>query len=305
MLSAAVRDAAERRLGSLGFSVSYARHADAADRFGIAPVDLRVRDLHEAYADPAVDGILTAIGGAGCVDVLPHLDWRLLRDNPKPLCGFSDATALLNAVTHRAGTVAYCGPHFSSFAMPDPDRFQTDAFLAALTSGGFEVRPSAHWSDDAWYLRPGRARTLRRGAGWTVLSGGSARGRLVGGNLTTFGLIQGTAFSPPLAGSVLLAEDTAAVSAAQFRNRLAALALQPGAEQLRGLVIGRFQRGSGMSRRLLTGMLSSLPEVFRAIPVIADVDCGHTQPIATFALGAVVTVQAGADPSMTFERSSG
>lgn len=299
VVGAANRSAAEQRLRGLGFSVSYAQHAFAAGQFGTAPTALRVQDLHDAYADPSVDGILTAIGGAGCIELLPHLDWQLLRTNPKPLCGYSDVTALINAIVQRAGTIAYCGPHFSSFAMPDPGQFQTSGFMTAMAETDFAVRPSSYWSDDAWYEKDA-SRCIQQSAGWVVLNEGTAEGPLIGGNLTTFGLLQGTSYSPPLAGSVLLAEDTAMVTAAQFRNRLAALALQPGSGDLQGLIIGRFQRGSGVSEVLLQQLLSSLPEIFRGIPVIANVESGHTQPIATLAIGANISLSVGPQSSIAF-----
>ncbi len=111
------RKIAQERLAEMGLSVSFGRHADEIDEFASSAVEARVEDLHEAFADPAVDAVLTAIGGFNVTELLSRIDYRLIADNPKILCGFSDITALANAIYARTGLVTYSGPHFSSFGM--------------------------------------------------------------------------------------------------------------------------------------------------------------------------------------------
>jgi muramoyltetrapeptide carboxypeptidase len=56
-------------------------------------------------ADPCVHGILTALGGFSINELLPHLDWDLIAQNPKVFCGYSDITALQNAILGSTGLV--------------------------------------------------------------------------------------------------------------------------------------------------------------------------------------------------------
>ena len=65
-------------------------------------------------ADPGVHGILTALGGFSINVLLPHLDWDLIAQNPKVFCGYSDITALQNAILASTGLVTYSGPHWST-----------------------------------------------------------------------------------------------------------------------------------------------------------------------------------------------
>ena len=64
--------------------------------FQMTSVDLE--DLHNAFADKSVKGIITVIGGFNSIQLLEYLDWGVIKNNPKIFCGFSDITALNNAV---------------------------------------------------------------------------------------------------------------------------------------------------------------------------------------------------------------
>lgn len=74
-------------------------------------------DLHAAFADPAVDAILTVIGGFNASQLLTGIDYSLVAAHPKVLCGFSDVTVWSNALYAGAGLVGYSSPHYSSFGM--------------------------------------------------------------------------------------------------------------------------------------------------------------------------------------------
>jgi muramoyltetrapeptide carboxypeptidase len=124
-----------------------------------------------------------------------------------------------------------------------------------------------------------------------VLQEGEADGTIVGGNLCTLNLLQGTPFMPPLEGSVVFAEDDERVRPWDFDRNLVSLLQQPAFAGVRGLVIGRFQRATGMTRDLLAQVVASKPGP-AGLPVIANVDFGHTTSIVTFPVGGTVEVRA-------------
>lgn len=78
---------------------------------------MRIKDLHEAFLDNNVKMILTAIGGYNSNQLLRYIDYDIIKNNPQIICGFSDITALLNAIYTKSGLVTYSGPHFSNFGM--------------------------------------------------------------------------------------------------------------------------------------------------------------------------------------------
>ena len=134
-------------------------------------------------------------------------------------------------------------------------------------------------------------RRLEAGTEWWVLQEGEAAGAIVGGSLCTLNLLQGTPYLPSLDAAVVFAEDDDRVKPWDFDRYLVSLLQQPAFAGVTGLVIGRFQRETGMTRELLAQIVASKPEL-AGLPVIANVDFGHTTPIVTFPIGGTVEVRA-------------
>src|SRR4028118_54739 len=109
------RRLARERWGGLGLRCSFSANSWVMDRFDSSPVEARVSDLHEAFADPAVKGILTTLGGYNSNQLLDRLDYGLIRANPKAFCGFSDITALATAIHARIGLGTHSRPPLSPF----------------------------------------------------------------------------------------------------------------------------------------------------------------------------------------------
>jgi muramoyltetrapeptide carboxypeptidase len=81
--------------------LTFGDHVDERDDFDSSSVASRVADLHAAFADREVAGILTVIGGFNSNELLPHLDWGLIAANPKIFCGYSDITATHDFILER------------------------------------------------------------------------------------------------------------------------------------------------------------------------------------------------------------
>lgn len=138
------REIANRRLAEMGFKVTVGRHAEEMDEFSSSSIESRVEDLHEAFADPNVKGILAAIGGFNCNQLLRYLDYDLIKANPKVLCGYSDTTALGNAILAKTGLVTYSGSFYSSFGMLKGHEYELEYFQKCLLSDEkFEVTPAS------------------------------------------------------------------------------------------------------------------------------------------------------------------
>ena len=296
-----LRAAAAGRLEGLGLRVSYGGAGEVLDRFESSPVEERVAELHEAFADDGVRGMLTIIGGYNSNQLLAHLDYDLIAENPKVLCGFSDITALATAIHAKTGLVTYSGPHFSTFSMERGLRYTLDHFQRCLMRDApYDVEPADHWSDDAWYLDQ-ENRELVPNPGYEVLNEGEAGGTVLGGNLGTLALLFGTSYMPDLEGTVLLLEDDEEVKPEHFDRTLQSLIHQPGFEGVRGMVIGRFQRASNMDLETLKEIINSRPEL-DGIPVVANASFGHTTPAFTFPIGGTGTLRAHAnDPILRIE----
>ncbi|WP_241987049.1 S66 peptidase family protein [Cryobacterium sp. Sr3] len=291
----------ERRFKEMGLVLTFGQHVDERDAFDSSSIASRVADLHAAFADPDVKAILTVIGGSNSNELLPYLDWDLIASNPKILCGYSNITALQNAILARTGLVTYSGPHWSSFGMRDHFERTAAWFTQTLFDDApVNLLPSPEWTDDLWFLDQD-VRVTMPSQGWWTLQDGHAEGQIIGTNMTTIAGLQGTPYMPSLNSSILVLEDTAGTDPADFARHLTSILQLPDAVGVLGLVIGRFQTDTGMTQELLTEIISRQP-VLKDLPVLANVDVGHSSPQATFPIGGTLEITVGSNPSLQITR---
>ena len=282
---------ARERLEGLGLRLSFSTNAEVMDRFDSSPVEARVSDLHEAFADSGVRGILTTLGGYNSNGLLGYLNYDLIRANPKIFCGFSDITALATAIQARTSLVTYSGPYFTTFGMQHGIDYTMEYFERCLMrEEPLEVLPADHWSDDLWYQDQDN-RDFVPNPGYEIMYEGEAERKLLGGNLGTLCLLFGTPYMPDLEGSILLLEDDEEVNAVHFDRGLQSLIHQLGFEGVQGIVFGKFQRASNMDQDALTAIVESKRELY-GMPV-AGASFGHTTPQFTFPIGGYGRLQAG------------
>lgn len=251
--------------------------------FDSAPIASRVADLEAAFADESVDAILTTIGGFNSNELLPYLDFELIAQNPKIFCGYSDTTALLNAIYAKTGMETYMGPAYSSFKMDSGQQYQTEAWLKAVTQDSYELTPSPEWSSDAWYL-PDAPRTFYQ-TEWKVYNPGQASGIAIGGNISTLNLLTGTEFAPRPDKYILFLEEAEDDDYLIIARHLTALLQAYPNPQ--ALVFGRFPKETKMTKEILLAILDKHP-ILKKVPVLYDLDFAHTQPLFTITIGGQV-----------------
>ncbi len=285
---------ANNRFAELGLKLSFGAHVNETNDFTSSSVKSRILDLHAAFSDPAVKGILTVVGGFNSNQLLGEIDWDLIRANPKVFCGFSDITALNNAILAKTGLVSYSGPHYSTFGMELHFDYILEYFKKCLMSDEpFTVLQSKEWTDDLWFMDQNNRNPVTN-EGWLVLQEGTAQGSIRGGNLCTFNLLQGTPYMPNLTDTVLCIEDDEETSPVHFDRDLVSLIQQPGFASVKGILIGRFQNASKITNDLLKQIILTKKELAN-LPVIANVDFGHTNQIITYPIGGTVEINARAD----------
>ena len=230
---------------------------------------VRLRDLHDAFADDTVDAILCMRGGYGCTRFLEHIDFELLRRHPKPFVGYSDITALHLAITRYAGFVTFHGAMLNADLLGNKQP-PTESSLLRMLSG---QQPALLEHPAAYPL--------------TTLAPGSASGRLLGGNLSMICATIGTAFELDDQGIILFIED---VNEPLYRvDRLLTHLRQAGKlGRVRAVLVGDFA-GVDVSRLelLLKQELGPLN-----IPVLAGWRSGHCDPNITLPMGAHVRLDA-------------
>ncbi|TSC94004.1 MAG: hypothetical protein CEN87_673 [Parcubacteria group bacterium Licking1014_1] len=285
IVSKECREIANKRFAEMGLKLSFGKHIEESDEFVSSSIQSRVEDIHDAFADKNVKAILTVIGGFNSNQLLRYLDWDLIKNNPKILCGFSDITALNNAILAKTGLVSYSGPHYSTFGQELYFDYTFEYFKKCLLSEEpFEIKPSENWTDDKWYMNQ-KERNPIKNDGWLVVNKGEVQGTILGANLCTFNLLQGTEYFPEFPeNTILFVEDDEMSNAVTFDRDLQSVIHQPGFENVKGVVIGRFQKVSQITNDLLIQIIKTKKEL-NNLPVIANVDFGHTSPMITFPVG--------------------
>lgn len=284
-----VIEIAVKRLTQMGLRVTFGAHVNSSRPFyNSATVQERLSDLHQAFADARVKAILTVVGGYSCNQLLPYIDYDLIRRNPKILCGLSDITALQNAIYSCTGMVTFSGPHFSNFGMKYGFEYTQRYFQKLFMQEGnsFSVESSQEYSSDVWY-QVQDARTFQLNSGMAAIQPGCAAGTIIGGNLCTLNLLLGTKYLPSLRDTILFLEDTCNLNSnyfLEFDRQLEALTQQPDFSGVRGIVLGRAEDAAGMTEELWRLMILSKPAL-AGIPVIMQANIGHTTPIFTFPIG--------------------
>jgi len=293
IVSAENRTIARNRLEKLGFKIKFGKHIEEMDEdFSSSSVESRIEDLHWAFSDPEVDAVMTVIGGFNVNQLLDYIDWELLKQNPKPFIGYSDITALQNAMFAKTGVISYSGPGFASFAEKEGFDYTLEYFKKCLMeSGEYEIKPSEMWSNDRWFEDQNN-RDFIHNDGWLVINEGEAEGTLLGANLCTLNLLQGTKYMPDLHDSVLFLEDDHESKGGNFDRDLQSLLHLESFHHVKGIVLGRFEKACEISNQMIVKMIKSKKEL-NHIPVIANVDFGHTTPFITFPIGGKVSIRVG------------
>jgi muramoyltetrapeptide carboxypeptidase len=153
-------------LERLGFSVKVADGVLERKGFTAGPVETRVTQLHGLFADRSVAAVMCARGGAGAIQLLPYLDRELLRANPKPFLGYSDAT-LLHLELGRLGLVSLHGPMVARELADGESAYDRASLWHALTGDG---APYASSPGDLVCLAEGEAEGILRGGCLSLLA---------------------------------------------------------------------------------------------------------------------------------------
>jgi muramoyltetrapeptide carboxypeptidase len=281
-------DRAKQRLESLGYKVTFSKNTKSTFHLGTATAEQRASDFNDAFADKNVKAVMAAHGGWSANEILPLIDWQLVAANPKPVIGFSDITVLLNGIYAKTGNTGYLSANFSTLGVMTSWQYTLDNLNAVLTQESpINLNRSREWGE----YKSDRFKTKA----WKILSKGEAEATLLGGNLGTLYLLQGTEYQPKFDKPFIFAleddDEAGKYTAREVSRRFESLLQLPGfRKNLRGLIIGRFQPDSKVKNSEISSIVSA--KQLGYIPVIAGVDFGHTLPILTLPIGGTVRLVA-------------
>lgn len=263
-----------RVLNKMGFCVKVGKNV--YKKYGyFAGTDLeRAADFMNFIQDDEVQGIFFLRGGWGCARLLSLLDFESIRDTPKVIMGFSDATSLLNAITDRSRVITFHGPSGNS-TWNDYSK----KYIESVIMNGEQTQFKNISSDHSI----------------TTYSGGIASGILWGGNLSVVTSMIGSPYFPNMNNAILFLEE---VGEEPYRvDRMLTQLNQAGIlEKCNGIILGSFRKCTAEE----PDRSFTLEEVFEqyfnglGIPVFYGAQIGHTVNKFTIPIGAEASMDADA-----------
>lgn len=260
------------KLTELGFRHKVGKHV--RDKYGyLAGKDQdRLSDIHQMFEDPEVDAIIAIRGGYGCARLIDQLDYELIKNHPKIICGYSDLTALLNAITVKTGLVTFHGP----VGVSQWTDFTLKYFEKVLMRSS-RVNFNDFEGDD----QP------------VTITSGKAEGVLFGGNLSVLSNIVGSDYLPDWRGKILFLEE---VSEKVFRidRMLVQLKLAGILDQISGFVFGKCDDCEPEEPEKSLSLEQVFDDIIRplGIPAFHGTMIGHIENKYTMPIGVKAEINA-------------
>lgn len=246
-------ESAAQVLQSWGLKPRIYPHALDTHSFYAGTDEHRLADFNAALADPDIRAIFCNRGGYGAQRIVQGLDFDAVRRDPKLVIGFSDITAIHEALWVQTRLATIHGPVAAQFERGGV--FTSSVWHATMNTA--PVRVSADAAEPTFNVR----------------TTGAAEGILLGGNLCMLSTSVGTPFMPDLTGAILLIEE---VNEASYRvDRMLTQLLNSGVlNGVVGIAVGQFTEpktsGAVTPSSVLMERLCGL-----GIPLVGGFAIGH------------------------------
>ncbi len=262
----------------MGFTVKPAKNLRAQRGFNAGTDAQRLDDLHAMFADPEVKAVWCVRGGYGCTRLLPYIDFDLIRQNPKIFIGYSDVTALLQAVYLQTGLVCFHGPVASATFTDYAKRHLAAVLMEGRQAHVISIADGQKGKKEPEYqplaIRPGKA-----------------SGVLTGGNLSLMAAMAGTPHAFDLTGKLVFIEE---VEERPYRvDRMLTTLLQASnLHKAAGIALGIFAACHPKKDELSLSLTETLQDRLAGlgIPVAYGFSFGHVSDNCTLPVGAGATL---------------
>lgn len=231
--------------------------------------EARAEDIMSFFQDPEIKAIICTRGGYGAQYILPLLDYQTIKQNPKPIIGFSDITTLQMGIFAQSGNISY------SSIMLKYDFYQTA--INPLTERSFKA------------VLDGKQPEIFSGLS---VNKGKAKGTLLGTNLASLRKLIGTPYFPKLDNSILLLEDVDEKTY-QFEYMLLQLQQNIDFAKVKGIIFGQFTKAplNNSKDKDINEIIDQFAQKSK-IPIIKNFAFGHIAARYTIPLGVEVEMDA-------------
>ncbi|KMY49159.1 S66 peptidase family protein [Peribacillus loiseleuriae] len=233
----------------------------------------RVEDVHSMFSDPSIKAVFSARGGYGTPRIATHIDYEIIKNNPKIFWGYSDLTFLHNAFFQKTGLVTFHGPMLSSDLGDETiDPLTKSRFLQLFDSQSFVYDET---------ISP-----------LVTEIPGEASGLLIGGNLSLLVSTLGTEFELDTKDKLLLIEDIHE-EPRSIDRMLNQLYMSGKLSDAAGILIGDFKE-CDTTRSLSLTLAEVLQHYIKLAnkPTVSGFQIGHCTPHVAIPLGTFTKLDA-------------
>ena len=253
---------ARKIIENAGFKVKYSKNLFSNTNGYSATSREKAQDINEMFRDKDVKMIWCAKGGQNSNSTFEYLDYELIKNNPKIICGYSDITSLTNIITAKTGLVTFSGTNFKTIAT-DETNYSYNEVMKRFVDGSLELG--------------------LEGEKYETLNEGVAEGQLIGGNLSlTRGLVSGK-YSIDFTDKILFLEELGIETMPSLASNFLYYMKQNGIfDKIKGLWIGNYEHESGIS---LEKVILDVLEGEYDFPIIKSNNFGHTETKTVIPIG--------------------
>ncbi|WP_419743449.1 S66 family peptidase [Paraclostridium dentum] len=280
-----------------GFKIIKGSLTGKSDFYRSGSIKERCEELNELIRNPEVQCIMSTIGGMNSNSLLPYIDYDAFKENPKPIIGYSDVTAILLGIYAKTGVSTYYGPALvASFGEFEPYVDLTYKYFEDIlideVSYTYKIKNPEFWTDEFidWEKQDREKNRVKNNL--ITVYEGKVQGRLIGGNLNTMMGIWNTEYMPEIKdGDILFIEDSLK-DCSDIERSFSLLKLSGVFDKVSGIILGKHElfKDCNTGRKPYEILLEVLGD--KKIPFLAEFDCCHTHPMITLPIGCKVELDA-------------
>ena len=256
---------------SMGFKVILSKNIYANTLGYSATIQEKVEDIEDMFSNNKVKAIICSQGGQNANAILPCLDYKLIKSNPKIIMGISDGTAILNAIYAKTGLITYHQNDIIWGLGREVSEKEIEDFKMRLV-GNTEEKNLQHFMP------------------WKCLRQGQAEGIFIGGNLSTFVKLLETAYCPSFENSILFLEEYAEESSLdEVDSKLNLLKQHKVFDKIKALWIGYYEKDTETAK-FEDVFMNNLEEY--KFPILKCNDFGHNCENIVIPIGQKVRLNA-------------
>ena len=135
---------AKEKVEEKGYKVKYSKNLFSNSNIYSEAPKQKAEDINEMFKNKEVKMIWCAKGGANSNTTFEYLDYELIKNNPKIICGYSDITSITNIITYKTGLVTFSGTNFKTIAT-DETEYSFNEIIERFEKGSLELKSKDHF----------------------------------------------------------------------------------------------------------------------------------------------------------------